>query len=76
MGLAFGLYSAAIFLVSAAVLNPNQIVITKATDAALALAPLLGERAMLVFLIGLFAAALSTISPTFLAGAYFSYNFV
>lgn len=71
MGLAFGLYSTAIFIVSAAVLNPNHIVIKKATDAALALAPLLGEKAMLVFLVGLFAAALSTISPTFLAGAYF-----
>lgn len=71
MGVAFGLYSIAIFTVSAAVLHPNQIAVKKATDAALALAPLLGEKAMFVFLTGLFAAALSTISPTFLAGAYF-----
>lgn len=71
MGAAFGIYSVSIFLVSAAVLHPNQIVVKKATDAALALAPLLGDKAMLIFLIGLFTAALSTISPTFLAGAFF-----
>ena len=34
MGLAFGIYSVAIFLVAAAVLNPNGITIKKATDAA------------------------------------------
>lgn len=71
MGAAFGLYSVAIFIVSAAILYPHHIEVKKATDAALALAPLLGKKAMMVFLIGLFAAALSTISPTFLAGAYF-----
>ena len=71
MGVAFGLYSVAIFLVSAAVLHPNHVVVKKATDAALALAPLLGNSAMTVFLIGLFTAAFSTISPTFLAGAFF-----
>ncbi len=46
MGLAFGLYSVAIFLVSAAVLHPNQVIVNKATDAALALAPLLGPRSL------------------------------
>jgi manganese transport protein len=71
MGFAFGLYSVAIFLVSAAVLHPNQVLIKNATDAALALEPLLGRSAMTIFLIGLFAAAFSTISPTFLAGAFF-----
>ncbi len=71
MGLAFGLYSVAIFLVSAAVLHPNQVSVKSATDAALALAPLLGNKAMTVFMIGLFTAAFSTISPTFLAGAFF-----
>lgn len=71
MGFAFGLYSVAIFLVSAAVLHPNQVSVTKATDAAMALAPLLGTSAMMVFLIGLFTAAFSTIAPTFLAGAFF-----
>jgi manganese transport protein len=71
MGFAFGLYSVAIFLVSAAVLHPNQVVVNNATDAALSLEPLLGQSAMIIFLIGLFAAAFSTISPTFLAGAFF-----
>ncbi len=71
MGLAFGFYSVAIFLVSAAVLYPNQVNVKSATDAALALEPLLGQGAMWIFLIGLFTAAFSTISPTFLAGAFF-----
>lgn len=71
MGLAFGLYSVAIFLVSAAVLHPNQVSVKNATDAALALEPLLGHGAMWIFLIGLFTAAFSTIAPTFLAGAFF-----
>ena len=71
MGLAFGLYSIAIFLVSAAVLHPHQVVVKKATDAALALAPLLGKGAMIMFLLGLLGAAFSTLAPTFLAGAFF-----
>lgn len=71
MGIAFGLYSAAIFLVAAAVLHPHGITITRATDAALALQPLLGDNAMRIFLVGLWAATLSTLSPTFMAGAYF-----
>ncbi len=71
MGVAFGFYSVAIFLVSAAVLHPNRVDVKSATDAALALAPLLGNSAMTVFLVGLFTAAFSTIAPTFLAGAFF-----
>lgn len=71
MGFAFGIYSMAIFVVAAAVLYPHHIRIRLATDAALSLGPLLGKDAMLVFLIGLWAATFSTISPTFLAGAYF-----
>ncbi|MGD9946995.1 MAG: Nramp family divalent metal transporter [Desulfobulbus sp.] len=71
MGIAFGLYSTAIFLVAAAVLHPNGISIKKATDAALALRPLLGENATKIFMAGLWAATLSTLSPTFMAGAYF-----
>ncbi|TKB25259.1 divalent metal cation transporter [Desulfopila sp. IMCC35006] len=71
MGLAFGLYSVAIFLVAAAVLHPNGIVVQKATDAALALRPLLGDNAMKVFMVGLWGATLSTVAPTFMAGAYF-----
>jgi manganese transport protein len=71
MGFAFGIYSVAIFLVAAAVLHPNNVKIKLATDAALSLGPLLGKNAMVVFLLGLWAATLSTISPTFLAGAFF-----
>ncbi len=71
MGLAFGLYSVAIFLVAAAVLHPNGIAVKRATDAALALKPLLGDGAMKIFMIGLWGATLSTLSPTFMAGAYF-----
>nr|WP_320012745.1 divalent metal cation transporter [uncultured Desulfobulbus sp.] len=71
MGFAFGLYSVAIFLVAAAVLHPHGITIKKATDAALALQPLLGENAMRIFMAGLWGATLSTLSPTFMAGAYF-----
>jgi manganese transport protein len=71
MGLAFGLYSVAIFLVAAAVLHPNGIAVKKATDAALALKPLLGDNAMKIFMVGLWSATLSTLSPTFMAGAYF-----
>ena len=71
MGLAFGSYSIAIFIVAAAVLHPNNVNVKTATDAALALKPLLGERAMQIFLLGIWGAALSTISPTFMAGAYF-----
>ena len=71
MGVAFGIYSLAIYTVAAAVLHPNNVEIKEATDAALGLGPLLGKSAMWVFLIGLWAATLSTISPTFLAGAYF-----
>ena len=71
MGVAFGLYSVAIFSVAAAVLYPAGVKIKGAADAALSLGPLLGSTAQGVFLAGLWAAALSTIMPTFLAGAYF-----
>ncbi|WP_419174735.1 NRAMP family divalent metal transporter [Desulfosediminicola sp.] len=71
MGLALGLYSVAIFLVAAAVLHPNGIAVTSATDAALALRPFLGDNAMKIFMIGLWCATLTTLSPTFMAGAYF-----
>lgn len=71
MGIAFGVYSIAIFLVAAAVLHPNKVEVKTATDAALALKPLLGKSAMQFFFLGIWGAALSTISPTFMAGAYF-----
>jgi len=71
MGLAFGVYSLAIFLVAAAVLHPHQVAVQNASQAALSLGPLLGRAAMAVFLAGLWAATFSTILPTFLAGIYF-----
>lgn len=71
MGVAFGLYSIAIFSVAAGVLHPAGLKIKTATDAALSLGPLLGKGAQTVFFTGLWAAALSTIMPTYLAGAYF-----
>jgi len=74
MGVAFGIYSLAIYTVAAAVLHPNNIQIKGATDAALGLGPLLGKTAMAIFLIGLWGATVSTLSPTFLAAAYFIFD--
>ncbi|MBN1635521.1 MAG: divalent metal cation transporter [Deltaproteobacteria bacterium] len=71
MGLAFGLYSIVIFFVAAAVLHPHNIRIATATDAALSLEPLLGQNAARIFMLGLWGAAFSTLSPTILAGVYF-----
>ncbi|HPJ93372.1 MAG TPA: divalent metal cation transporter [Deltaproteobacteria bacterium] len=71
MGLAFGLYSVIIFLVAASVLHPNHITVKTATDAAMSLEPLLGKNAMRIFMLGLWGAAFSTLSPTVLAGVYF-----
>ena len=56
---------------AAAVLHPNNVTVLRATDMAFALKPLLGDSAMIIFMAGLWAATLSTISPTFMAGAYF-----
>jgi len=74
MGLAFGLYSLAIFLVGAAVLHPAGITVRLAGDVALALDPLLGPGAGAVFLAGLWAATFSTIMPTYLAAAFFIFD--
>ena len=71
MGLAFGLYSIIIFFVAAAVLHPHNITVRTATDAALSLEPLLGRGAKIIFLLGIWGAAFSTLSPTMLAAAYF-----
>jgi manganese transport protein len=71
MGLAFGLYSVIIFFVAAAVLHPNHIKVVTATDAALSLEPLLGKSAMHIFMLGIWGAAFSTLSPTVLAATYF-----
>ncbi len=71
MFIAFGLYSVAIFLAAASVLHPAGIKVKGALDLALALKPSLGPYANAVFLIGLWGAVLSTITPTFLAAGYF-----
>lgn len=71
MGIAFGLYSVIIFFVAASVLHPHHITVRTATDAALSLEPLLGKSAMFIFLVGIWGAAFSTLSPTMLAATYF-----
>jgi manganese transport protein len=71
MFVAFGLYSTAIFVTGAAWLHPRNIEIKTAFDLADALTPVLGPFAQPIFLIGLFAAVLSTITPTFMAGGFF-----
>jgi manganese transport protein len=74
MGLAFGLYSLAIFLVGAAVLHPAGVKARVAGEVAQALGPLLGPGALAVFLAGLWAATFSTIMPTYLAAAFFIFD--
>jgi manganese transport protein len=71
MFVAFGLYGVAIFLTGAAWLHPQQVEIKNAIDLARTLTPVLGPYAGAVFLLGLWGAVLSTITPTFLAGGYF-----
>ena len=68
---AFGLYSVSIFLASATVLHPQGITVRHVFDLARPLAPVLGVYAHAVFLAGLWAAVISTITPTFLAAGYF-----
>lgn len=74
MGLAFGIYSLAIFLVGAALLNPAGVMVTGPRAVVSSLAPLLGKNAMGIFLAGFWAATFSTIMPTFLAAAYFIFD--
>jgi manganese transport protein len=71
MLIAFGIYSISIFLAAAAVLHAQGVQVGSALDVARSLAPLVGRHGQAIFLIGLWAAVVSTISPTFLAGAYF-----
>ncbi|MFB6172001.1 MAG: NRAMP family divalent metal transporter [Haloarculaceae archaeon] len=59
MGLAFGAYSLAIFLVAASVLTPENA--GSAAGAAQALGPLVGADAKWLFLLGLWGAAISTL---------------
>ncbi len=70
MFFAFGLYSVAIFLAAAAVLHPEGVQVTSAFDVAKSLTPLVGDYGKVILLAGLWGAVVSTISPTYLAGAY------
>ncbi|MEW5913343.1 MAG: divalent metal cation transporter [Thermodesulfobacteriota bacterium] len=74
MGLAFGAYSLAIFLVGAALLHPAGVVVQGPAQVVPSLRPLLGGAALGVFLAGLWAATFSTIMPTYLAAAYFIFD--
>ena len=75
MLIAFGLYSVVIFLVSAATLHAHGIHAKGALGVAKSLKPLLGPYASVAFFSGLWGATVSTIMPTFQAGAYFIGDF-
>ncbi len=67
----FGLYSTLVYLVAATVLHPRGIEIKNALDLAQTLEPFLGRYAHGVMILGLWGAAISTLTPTFLAAGYF-----
>jgi manganese transport protein len=75
MLVAFGIYSIVIFLVSAAVLHTHGIQAKGALGVAKSLKPILGPYASVAFFAGLWGATISTIMPTFQAGAYFIGDF-
>lgn len=75
MLVAFGIYSIVIFLVSAATLHTHGIHAKGALDVAKSLKPILGPYASVAFFTGLWGATVSTIMPTFQAGAYFIGDF-
>ena len=67
----FGLYSTIIYLVAATVLHPRGLEIRNALDLAQTLEPFLGRYAHGAMILGLWGAAISTLTPTFLAAGYF-----
>ena len=71
MLVAFGIYSVVIFLVAAATLHTHGIHARGALGVAKSLRPILGPYASIAFFAGLFGATISTIMPTYQAGAYF-----
>ena len=75
MLVAFGIYSVVIFLVSAAILHAHGLHAKGALGVAKSLKPLLGPYASIAFFTGLWGATVSTIMPTFQAGAYFIGDF-
>jgi manganese transport protein len=76
MLVAFGIYSMIIFLVSAATLHTYGIHTKGALGVAKSLKPILGPYASVAFFAGLWGATISTIMPTFQAGAYFLADFL
>jgi manganese transport protein len=56
-----GIMSAVVMICAAAVLNKQGIQVNKASDMALALEPLFGHNASLLFLVGLFGASFSSL---------------
>ncbi|SDJ46872.1 Mn2+ and Fe2+ transporters of the NRAMP family [Pedobacter sp. ok626] len=56
-----GIMSAVVMICAAAVLNKQGIPVNKASDMALALEPLFGHNASLLFLVGLFGASFSSL---------------
>lgn len=71
MFIAFGLYSAAIYLPAAAILNPKGTAVNSVLDVANALKPFWGPYSNAIILAGIWGGVVSTIVPTFLAAAYF-----
>ena len=70
MFVAFGLYSMAIFLSTAAALHPHGVAVNTPIDVAMSLNRLLGSHAKWIFLLGLWGAAFSTLGPVILSIGY------
>lgn len=71
-----GIMSAVVMICAAAVLNKQGIPVNKASDMALALEPLFGHNASLLFLVGLFGASFSSlIGNATIGGALLSDGF-
>jgi len=70
MFVAFGIYSMAIFLSTAAGLHPHGVAANTPIEVAMSLNRLLGSHAMWVFLLGLWGAAFSTLGPVILSIGY------
>jgi len=70
MFVAFGLFSMAIFLSTAAGLHPHGLAANTPIDVAMSLNRLLGSHAKWIFLLGLWGAAFSTLGPVILSIGY------
>lgn len=70
-GILFGIFSVGIYLSGATVLHKEGITVRGATDAAIALKPLVGPLSLWVFLVGLFTAVATTIGALATLLCYF-----